>query len=151
MLRINTSLRIVIATVAVGVGLSLWGCGGPQGPTLHPVKGTLKKGGEPLGGVIVTLMPIGGGLPASGITGDDGSFVLTVANAGSGAEAGSYKVILSSAAGADASTITNYDKEPGTGGAEGSAPLFPDEYKSPETSPKTVEVTAGENMIDIDI
>src|SRR5262245_54972932 len=34
------------------------GCGGPEGPALFPVKGTIKKDGKPLSGVTVALVNV---------------------------------------------------------------------------------------------
>ena len=39
----------------------------------------------------------------------------------------------------------------GKPGSEGAASPFPKEYASAETSPKEVEVTAGDNVIDLEL
>ncbi len=77
----------------IPVLILLTGCGGGDGPTLYPVKGTLTKGGEPIAGVTVTFAPEVG--PSSaGRTNDEGKFVLLSQTGRAGAVAGKHKVLL---------------------------------------------------------
>ncbi len=146
-------LRLVVVASLMGMVFGGSGCGqSSDAPTVYPVTGTLKKGGEPLKNVTVTFVPVDSGQSAVGNTGDDGSFELTTANVGPGAIAGSYKVVLSMAATTDESKYTDSGEgeKPPEDPTKAGLP-FPEEYTSPDTSPKSVEVKQQSNQIDIDI
>ena len=86
-------LRALLASV-VGAGvLSMAGCG-ESGPTLYPVRGTVKVGGKPAAEAIVFLHRVGRSAPDEpvpyGRAGADGAFVVTSRKPGDGAQAGEY-------------------------------------------------------------
>ncbi len=84
--------RLLLTAVLISTA----GCGGSDGPTLYPTKGTLTKGGEPLANVTVTFAPEKG--PSSaGRTNDEGKFILLSQTGKAGAVAGKHKVILADA------------------------------------------------------
>jgi hypothetical protein len=87
------SLTAGLITLAMLVGA---GCGPRGGVAGRPVPsgGTITLDGQPLGGVIITFVPQGPGLPATGVSGPDGSFRLTTRNTGDGAIPGQYKVTV---------------------------------------------------------
>lgn len=58
-----------------------------------PVQGIIRLNGEPLAGAGVLFSPVGDGLPASGVTKDDGTFRLSCGR-GDGALPGEYKVAI---------------------------------------------------------
>ena len=90
--------QCVVMNVLLGViAFSISGCGG-SGPRLYTVSGTLKVKGEPVPDIRVQLFPIEGknkaGIIAAGVTDSNGKFYVKSPE-GSGAAAGSYKVVLS--------------------------------------------------------
>jgi len=120
----------------------LYGCGEPQAK-VYPVSGKLTKGGQPLGDVTITFVPVDGTLPASTAeVGADGSFQLTCDDGRPGAVAGAHKVVL-----AAKMVEQNYD-DPDAGPGE---PPFPSEYGDITTSPKEVQVTEAGNDIAIEV
>lgn len=85
--------RTLFALTWAAVTLLASGCGGKN--KLHKVDGVVTYKGEPLAGATVQFIPQEGkGAPASGVTGDDGSFRLTTFNTGDGAKPGDYKVVI---------------------------------------------------------
>lgn len=71
--------------------MGLAGCGGPS---LVPVKGTVKVEGKPAKGVVLTFIREGAGpedFPATAVTEENGTFTLVTAEK-NGAELGKYKV-----------------------------------------------------------
>lgn len=133
-----------LMTVCAIASLIVVGCGGgDDGPTLHKVTGKLTKGGSPLKGVIVEFHPTDKDNPICvGTTGEDGTFTLGTRSGKDGATAGSHKVVLVMDAGAAGDGENPYGKDGGAAPKEPEA-VFPAEYKSADTSPKTVEVKEG--------
>lgn len=87
-------LRASSALLSLAVLLTAAGCG-DSGPTLHSVKGKVTKGGNPLEGVIVTMVSKDNGYPpVTGRTGSDGSFSIMSQTGRLGAPEGTYKVFI---------------------------------------------------------
>ncbi len=135
-------MRTTLAPATLALAF-LAGCGGgdkQQGafPDLHPVTGTVKRGGQPVKGGVVRFIPDPDKpefLVNSEVK-DDGTFTLTTVRTTDskgerkpGAAAGAYTVTYTPALGDQAA-----------GGPTGSIEL-----------PKTVTVTAGPNDITVDL
>ncbi|NCY03266.1 MAG: hypothetical protein EBX36_10250 [Planctomycetia bacterium] len=86
-------LVLLWLAVVVGAGLGT-GCG-RKGPVLIPVSGLVTLDGKPLPATVVEFEQERGLNMATGITGDDGRFVLTTYKIGSGATPGMHRVQLS--------------------------------------------------------
>jgi hypothetical protein len=84
---------IFLSTLAAVSLFAASGCGKGK---LHQLEGVvIDEKGQPLAGATVTFVPADGNArPASGLTGDDGSFRLTTFNTGDGAREGDYKVTV---------------------------------------------------------
>lgn len=134
------------------VGLGLWGLLLPGcGDDYSPVTGRVTIAGAPAKDVMVTFYPVDQSLQsASGRVNDGGTYELFGGNEGRrGVQPGQYKVVLAQMATTDASA---YQKPAGESGVPGVPdPTFPQEYLTPDTTPKTVEVKSGQNQIDIEI
>jgi hypothetical protein len=127
------------------------GGGGPTGPKMYPVSGTLTVGGKPIAGINVTLMPADmsmGSIISSGKTNDSGKFSLSGTNGVAGAVAGKYKVVLAAPAAPPAAGASHSGPPAAPGAAAANLP-FPAEYASGPTSPKTVEVTNQAVTLDL--
>ena len=145
-----TLSRRLQLTLCFGILATLVGCG-DGGPAMNPVSGKVTIGGAPAADVLVTFQPTDSSMqPASGRTGTDGTYTLTSGTQGKpGAMTGSYKVVLQQ----QASSAVD-DAAYGGGGSssappEGPESNIPEAYNSAETTPKQVDVTSGENTIDI--
>ncbi len=146
----HSALRSLVVVLSASI-FSITGCGGGGG--FSDVTGTVTIKGQPAPeGTGVTFSPVAGSAPdlmtATGRLDAQGKFQLFSGNEGTiGAKPGKYKVFLS--------------PKPNDGAymqGGGSAPPkvdlgpIPKEFASPDTSPKEVEVTAGQpNVIDITI
>ncbi|MBW3599543.1 MAG: hypothetical protein KY475_20005 [Planctomycetes bacterium] len=126
----------------------LSGCNEESGPETHPVTGQVTIDGKPAEGLQITFNPVEAGKePASGNVGPDGSYTLYTGVAGKpGAPPGKYKITLS-----DPADTSYMEAEGGGDPTKVTTGRVPEEYKSVETSPKEVEVTAGTNTINIEI
>ena len=90
MRRLASAVFLVVPLVCGAAG-----CGGTK---TIPVEGVVLLDDQPLAGATITFTPIAGdGLPATGRTGQDGTFTLTNADGRSGALPGEYKVMVSKA------------------------------------------------------
>jgi len=141
--------------VTKSVSISVWcllaavcmGCGGGDAPQRYDVSGKLTKGDEALAGVDVTFEAADRSDSASGRTGADGTYNVSVS-------AGSYKVYL------------QFDpfaaQSEGQSGDDSAAPEeysydatetpFPEAWGGFDTTPKTVDVSAnGSNVIDVNV
>lgn len=140
--------------LAVALSASLFlvaGCGGSSGFT--EVTGTVTIKGQPAPeGTGVTFSPVPGSAPdllmATGRLDAQGKFQLFSGNEGTiGAKPGKYKVVLSPKPNEGA-----YMQNSGAAPPKIDLGPIPKEYVSPDSSPKEVEVTAGQpNVIDITI
>ncbi|MDA1018397.1 MAG: hypothetical protein O3A00_28570 [Planctomycetota bacterium] len=145
-------MKVHFSWFSIGI-LLIAGCGGESGPTLHAVKGTITQGGQPLKGVQVSFIPVvekeATNLPTStGTTDDQGAF--NTLQGGKGAVAGKHKVVLAVVASTEANDAAYAKTAAGGPPAEPKAP-FPDTWKQADTTPKTVEVTSGDNDIKIEL
>jgi hypothetical protein len=158
----------VLALLVIGF-MFCGGCGGDPGPTLHPVKGKLTRGGKPLANVLVTFTPTEKGISSTGMTNSAGEFVLVTHTGKSGAIAGKHKVTLSardSSASVQAGGPDNFkkmiaDREASTKNSATGAPVaveksnadetIPPEYGTDKTPLQTYEVKAENNDFDIAI
>jgi hypothetical protein len=134
------------------LGTFIAGCGESEegAPVLHPVTGKLTVGGTAVGNVQVALMPTGGtGRAAIGNTDAEGNFTIASPNAGAGAVAGEYKVVLTPSATGTMESQYAGGGDPSKAAAEESS--IPKEYLSAETTTKTVEVKEGENQINLEL
>lgn len=145
--------RFVGTVAAVGLCAVLYGCGGggaSDAPELYGVTGKITKGGQPLSGIKITMIPEGAGPEAVAYSGDDGTFTMATATGGEGAAAGQYKIVLqaSDTASTDASRYSGNSGQPPP---QAEAP-FPKEYTAPSTSPESFEVKpGGDNILNIEI
>lgn len=137
--------------LVVSLGIAA-GCG-PGGPAVYPVHGTVSIDGQPASSVQVLLMPVAGSQQvAAGVTDASGQFRLTWGStARAGAEVGRYKVVLNQLGTETEAELMDRYSGGGRKAPKEPKPTFPQEYSSAETSPKEVEVTAGDNTFDIAI
>ncbi len=130
------------------------GCGGSDGPAVHPVKGKVTFSGEALGGYRISFVdPKGGG--AFGVIKDDGTYTLEVSDGRKGCTAGKFKVVIQPNVDLKAMqesmakmTMTPGQKQKGPPQSESKIPKA---FGAAATSTKEVEVKSGENTIDISI
>lgn len=110
---------------------------------LHPVTVTVTQQGKPVSGAIVTFH--GAPIPslrerdiADGLTGADGTVILSTLQKQDGVPAGDYRVTVYKLA-----SGTYYD------GPVNAPSVLPAKYVNKETSGLTARIVAGENRIDI--
>jgi hypothetical protein len=141
-----------LAVVALSAVVS--GCS-ESGPATHPVTGKITVGGAVPQGVTLTFHPVGTQQSASAVIDAQGNYTLYTGNKGKpGAEAGKYKIVLGQGAGQNAAgqAYQSSGQQTGTSSAPPVPQLsFPADWTDPEKSPKEVEVTAGDNKIDIEV
>lgn len=136
--------RLLVLALSLPV-LFLTGC---NSSSTYPVTGKLTVGGQPAPeNTRVNFQPLEeDGQIASGTVNAEGTYTLYTGSEGlEGAAPGKYKVYITP----DASGV-NYMESDGGPPPNATGP-FPREWTQPSTSPKEVEVTAGENKIDIEI
>ena len=130
------------------------GCG-PSGPKTYPVTGKVTIDGKPLANCRIDFLPVdSANQAASGQIGADGTYTLYTGTTGApGAMPGKYKVVLTPEAGDDASYMGGEESENDVGAEPTIAEsgVVPKEYMDASTTPKEVEVTAGQNTINIEI
>ncbi len=140
----------------------LVGCGSGF-PKTYKVAGTVKLGGKPVDGALVTFVPSDGTKSAVGSTNAQGEFKLSTFGPGDGAQPGSYKVTITKTStppatatpalqpGVIASGDIGDDYAPPTGNEGGkggsSAPknLLPAKYASEATSGLIATVAENDN------
>lgn len=134
-----TLLLLFLATIA--------GCGGGDtGPKLFPVSGKLTKGGTPLGGIMITLVPTDANSKApalGGVTKDDGSFEIRTNTGGAGAPLGMYKVVMVAP-----TPEIDYATQKGP---PKKSDVIPQKYTSNMSTDKTFEVKSGTNTLSLEI
>lgn len=112
------------------------GCA-PSGPPLGTVSGTVTVDGKPAPGVDVMFSPVGEGRGSTGSTDASGQYKLSFDTASMGALIGKHEVAIRNAAPTDMN--------------DPDAPMVPSGVVTPAYSElrKNVEVTAGDNTIDL--
>lgn len=137
------------------------GCSDSGLPAVYPVEGKVTGGSASLEGTRISFIAVEkGGSGATGIISADGSYKLEALDGRSGCPAGKYKIVLSPNMEAMQKSMIDLQKlstKPGPSrpGMQNSstAPTFPapfpDAYRDVEKSPKTVEVKAESNIIDV--
>jgi hypothetical protein len=143
--------RILFVLTGLAAGFcGLLGCG-PEGVSLEgvvPVSGTVTQGGAPLEGAAVTFAPTDGGRTASGLTDENGEFVLTTLQPGDGAMPGSYKVAITKKETVgkeytEEEANEYYNKHQKQPPAPEIKNLLDEKYADPETSGLTADVPEG--------
>jgi hypothetical protein len=137
------------------------GVGGADQVPVHEVSGQITLNGAPVPGAQVSFSPKDGQPPALGRTDTDGRYTLTTYEAGDGAAAGSFVVLVTkSGAGAGSSGgPTSHDAyvasgqnanamhaaaQKGQGAAADSGSLLPEKYSNIGASPLNVTVPADD-------
>lgn len=146
-MTLSRRLQLVLC---LGLVTTLAGCG-EGGPAMNPVSGKVTIGGQPAADVLVTFQPSDSSMEAaSGRTGADGSYTLTSGTQGKpGAMAGSYTVTLAQQS-SGAVDEAAYGSGAGGSGRSSQAPTGP-ESSIPADWSKSVEVTSGQNTIDLSV
>jgi hypothetical protein len=136
-------MRGLTAFVAGLLALPLGGCG-DAASKLVPVSGSVTMDGKPLPGAVVTFTPTGTtpGVGGSGLTGQDGAFVLAEGRrAARGVPPGDYKVVITRLLKPDGSPVPADAKPIEAGGNESLPPEYSDPLKT--TLKATVRVRGG--------
>lgn len=122
--------------------------------------------GAPVPGASVSFSPVETGKPpALGISDTQGMYILTTYDSGDGAVEGEYKVMVFKGAPAAAAAAPAHDPTgqmsgggapkhsgpAGKGQAAAGGSLLPEKYASATTTTITKTVTAGDNVIDIEL
>jgi hypothetical protein len=130
------------------IALFLGAAAGCGKPTLYPVSGEVRIDAIPAANVTVRFSPesLGHGTPGSrigiGITGPDGRFKITTANAEKGLERGSYHVTFSRAV-VRGKTIGSERPD----GAVESIPMPYSDHQNPGNSPVTASVPSSTDFV----
>jgi hypothetical protein len=135
-LNMRRAIGVTMLFLAAGCAKTL-----PEVPKPAPVKGSvLLASGRPLTGGVVTFRPTGDGAAGRyqgwGFVKPDGSFEVAAfadANVGGGVAPGTYKVLIT----------TREEGEPRGSNAQS----IPAAYQDIATTPLTIEVTAGDNVL----
>jgi len=141
-------ISLVLAFVVAGCG--------PAPIALFPVKGKLTKDGQPLGNVHLMLSPTATGTNAPFASADvsaDGTFELKCSDGRMGVAAGSYKVVLAAKSSGDPMEAMKAMAKGGKYDPKkmGGELPFPAPYKDVKTSPKTIEINAANEALEIAI
>lgn len=145
----------LLVCAALGT-LTLVGCGS-GGPKTNSVSGKVTVDGQAVKNCTITFQPVdSANQVASGQIGDDGTYTLFTGVTGTpGAMAGKYKVVLTpqmapAGEGEDPAYMSS-GKDPTQDPALQKSDVVPQEYTNVTTTPKEVEVTSGDNTINIEI
>ncbi len=147
--------KISSVVFLLGMVATVLGCG-EKGPRLAPVSGTVTLDGKPLAKVIVTFVPVEGGVSSSGVTDESGSYSLAC-SLGPGAVVGKHRVYVQSQAPSASAEVKIPDEDdPGYQPdpyASLRAPQFvekiPARYN--KDSQLTQDVQPGTNRIDLEL
>lgn len=151
--------RIAIHLLGVGViGMLLLGCGSRG---MGQVKGKVTVGGTPINNGTIMFYPADGP-GAVGEIGQDGSYTLRTHKPGDGAVVGTHKVAIHATSVGPGTleapkSLDDELRDPAAGKpVKNLVPgkitwLIPEKYSTPNESPLTAEVKAGQNTIDFDI
>lgn len=150
MIQIFDRARLLQKLSFVCLVAILVGCGGPKGPQLYPVTGTVTYNGNAVPNATVSFQPDNGPIAVSS-TNSEGKFTLRT-NAGEGAVPGTYKVAIA-AVESDSSRANMTPEDLQRMSSDGSLnkppkSLIPEKYKSFTTSGLTAEVTSDSSKND---
>jgi len=120
---------------------------------LHPVSGTVKFNGEPLGQASVTFISNGTDAKLSyfGATDETGQFVLKNRQGEAGCEAGQFKVIISKRVLSDGSPMPQEDSPEAAAMAADSKEMLPAKFSVRDTTELLYDVPAGGQEFQIDL
>lgn len=129
------------------LALAAAGCGKAK-PATAPVTGRVLLDGKPVAGAAVMLEPVGGGVPARGSTGGDGSFTLSTFGRDDGALVGRHRVSVSKfvVEGVAANEL-GLEAAPAPAGLQPKAAL-PARYADAKTSGLEATVEAGGTKVE---
>jgi len=141
------SRRGCLPLAAFLLALAAAGCGKAK-PATAPVTGRVLLDGKPVAGAAVMLEPVGGGVPARGSTGADGSFTLSTFGRDDGALVGRHRVSVSKfvVEGVAANEL-GLEAAPGPPGLQPKAAL-PARYADAKTSGLEATVEAGGTKVE---
>lgn len=125
-----------VAALSLTGLMLLTGCGGETGPQLVSAKGRVTRGGQPLGNVVLQLIPESG--PASAAqTNAAGEFTLYGPGGKEGSLPGKFKVTV-------ACPFNPAGGSSASGTAEAATPPcnLPQKYSVPDTTDLTLEIPA---------
>lgn len=149
--------RFVLTTV-LALSAILAGC---SGRGMGQVKGKVSVGGQPINNGTIMFYPAEGP-GAVGEIGQDGTYTLRTHKPGDGAVIGTHKVAIHATSVGPGTleapkSLDDELRDPAAGKAvRNLVPgkitwLVPEKYSTPNESPLTAEVKAGQNTIDFDI
>ncbi len=130
-------VRLVAVCGLVALTALLAGGCGKGRPSTIPVKGVVIYKGQPLQNANVMFVPVAGGRPASGRTGEDGTFSLGTFKSGDGALPGEYLVGVAAVEG-EVDEDLDHPTPP-----EKLKRLIPEQYGAPATSGLKATVAKG--------
>jgi hypothetical protein len=156
--------RYLSQLTLLGACLLLLGCGGPDTSgrqRVYPVTGKVTMSGGPLAGASVSFAPREGQPVAVGRTNDQGEYTLTTYDAGDGAAAGQFSVVISkSTAPAASGDDTGHSDDPyvevasshSAGAKSEAGGGVPEQYTRSDTTPLNATVSAdGTNRFDFEL
>ena len=160
----------VVVVLCLGSSLLTAGCsGGGDGAERKPtvkVSGTIKMAGGPVADAVVTFSPQEGQPVAFGRTDSQGKYTLTTYEAGDGAVAGKYIVLVTkSSSGGAASGTGSVSHEAfvsgqasvtahaaaGKSGGSAAGSILPEKYSRTTTSDLTVTVAPEQTTYDFEL
>ncbi|MGQ9662808.1 MAG: carboxypeptidase regulatory-like domain-containing protein [Kiritimatiellia bacterium] len=141
--------------MALFIAWAVSGCG-HRGPKMGVVKGKVTLDGQPAANLVVNFSPVEGGINSSGVTAEDGTYVL-VSHLGKGAAVGRHRVAITSQRPAATLGQEGDEDDPNYMAAQAYASLrapafvekIPARYNT--NSELIREVKAGENIFDFDL
>ena len=139
---------VIISVLGLFLVGSFLGCG--DGYSLVPVSGTVTVNGKPEGGIKLYFAPVAtegsvtAGPHSTGITDDNGDFVLENRNGKPGAVTGNHRVIVSYADAASGKTLT-------TPSVEKAKKRRLDMMRAKNVQPKTTQRERRPSRITIDV
>ena len=142
---------LLLSCAVLILGLSGCGGGGPSGPAVVPVSGTVKLDGQPAAGVGVMFFPVGmtRGTTYYANTDQSGRYELQASDGQKGAPVGEYKVTCSKYVMPDGSPFTSDGSmSPEMAGAK---ELLPPKYSDQSQTELTAKVPAGGGTVNLDV
>lgn len=151
-------MHLLALLFLLALAAALSGCGGRG---MGQVKGKVSVGGQPINNGTIMFYPAEGP-GAVGEIGQDGTYTLRTHKPGDGAVIGTHKVAIHATSVGPGTleapkSLDDELRDPAAGKAvRNLVPgkitwLVPEKYSTPNESPLTAEVKAGQNTIDFDI